>query len=126
MRTYSFREKLLFFAALKNGKLQGVIKLRISRDIASIGAFVVARKFRGTGIGAELLQECERVARKHRCRKIWLWTLSEIPAYRFYRRHGYALEARLKGNWGGKADLCIMSKFLYQSKSIPVTGMKKA
>ena len=109
---YSTHEKKLFFRAVEKGKTIGVVSLRIGRNIANIGAFVVSKSSRGAGAGRMLLEKCEQVAKKNRCKKIWLWTLPSIKAYGFYKRNGYIEEARLEKHWGGKYPVSVMSKFL--------------
>jgi GNAT superfamily N-acetyltransferase len=108
--TYSSKEKKLFFAAKDGRKTVGVVSLRIRDKVAGIGAFVVARNCRETGVGSLLLEKCEEVAKKNKCMKIWLWTLPNIKAYKFYKSRGFKEEARLRKHWGGR-DLCVMSKF---------------
>lgn len=110
-KTYSFKEKKFFFSVVKGKEIVGVVNLRIHRLVANIGAFVVKRNHREKGIGSLLLKKCEETAKKYKCKKIWLWTLPTIKAYKFYKKHGYKEEARLKNHFGGN-DLCIMGKFL--------------
>ncbi len=110
--TFSIREKKLFFKAVEDGKTVGVASLHIGRNVAKIGAFIVAKDRRGAGAGSMLLGRCEAAAKRHKCRKIWLWTFPSSKAYGFYKRKGYAEEARLERQWGGKRTLSVMSKFL--------------
>ncbi len=107
---FSVKEKRMLFAATEGKKTIGAVSLRINGPVASVGAFIVAKGYRGTGVGSRLLQRCEEVAKKHKCKKIWLWTLPNIMAYNFYKKRRYKEEARLKKHFGGK-DLCVMSKF---------------
>ncbi|MFH1221685.1 MAG: GNAT family N-acetyltransferase [Candidatus Micrarchaeota archaeon] len=109
-KTYSFKEKKFLFAAKEKGKTIGVILLRVGHRVASIGAFAVTKGYRKKGVGSKLLEKCEAVARKNRCKKIWLWTVPAMPAYKFYKENGYKEEARLKKHFGGR-DLCVLSKF---------------
>jgi len=111
-KTYSTKEKAYFLSAREGSRIVGAVKLRIGRKVASVGAFAVAKGRRGSGIGTELLERCEEIARKNKCVKIYLWTLPTINAYKFYKSRGYREEAVLKKHWGGKDDLSIMSKFL--------------
>lgn len=109
-KTYSTKDKKIFFAAKEQGKTIGVVSLRIGNKVAGIGAFVVDKGYRQIGVGSKLLEKCESVAKKSKCKKIWLWTLPTINAYEFYKKRGYMEEARLKKHFGGK-DLSVMSKF---------------
>jgi GNAT superfamily N-acetyltransferase len=109
-KTYSIKEKKVFFAVKEGRKTIGVVSLRIGHKVAGIGVFVVAKEHRQSGVGTKLLEKCESVAKKNRCKKIWLWTLPTIKAFEFYKKRGYIEEARLKKHFGGK-DLSVMSKF---------------
>ena len=108
---YSSKEKSFFFAETQGKKIIGTIFLSIYGNVARIGAFIVTKEHRRTGVGSELLGKCEQVAREHKCKKIWLWTLPNIKAYNFYKKMNFIEEARLKNHWANK-DLCAMSKFL--------------
>ncbi|MEW5996865.1 MAG: GNAT family N-acetyltransferase [Candidatus Micrarchaeota archaeon] len=110
-KTFSNKEKRYFLSAKEGGRIVGAISLRVGRKVASVGAFAVAKGRRRSGIGTELLEKCEEMARKNKCVKIYLWTLPTINAYKFYKSRGYKEEARLRKHWGGK-DVCVMSKFL--------------
>lgn len=111
-RTYSSKGKSVLLAAMDKGKMVGAVSVSIDRSIARVGAFAVAKGFTRKGVGSMLLKRCERMAKKAKCRKIWLFTLPGIPAYSFYLKNGYHEEARLRKHWGGKKDLCVMSKFI--------------
>lgn len=110
-RAFKFKEKCLRFGAVDKGKLVGTITLNLGYRIARIGAFAVAKGRRRIGVGSVLIKKCEAIARKNRCRKIWLWTLPNSPAVLFYKKLGFVEEAQLKKQMGGR-DLCVMSKFL--------------
>ncbi|MBU0531885.1 GNAT family N-acetyltransferase [Candidatus Micrarchaeota archaeon] len=109
-KTFSTKERKVFFAAKEGRKTVGGVSPRIGHKVAGIGAFVVAKEHRKSGIGSKLLEKCEAIAKKNKCKKIWLWTLPTIKAYGFYKKRGYVEEARLKKHFGGK-DISVMSKF---------------
>ncbi|MCX6768610.1 MAG: GNAT family N-acetyltransferase [Candidatus Micrarchaeota archaeon] len=111
-KTFSAKERAYFLSVREGSKTVGAVSLHTRGRVASIGAFAVAKGRRGSGVGTELLDKCEAIARKNKCVKIWLWTLHTINAYKFYKSRGYREEARLKKHWGGKDDLSVMSKFL--------------
>lgn len=67
----------------------------------------VAPERRGQGLGTGLLQAFEAHARSRGCRVFYLTTLS-YQAPDFYRRHGYAVLARIDGYPDG------IAKFLMQ------------
>ncbi len=110
--TFCTKEKTVRFRAVEKGKTIGAVSLRIGRNVARIGAFVVTKSRRGAGAGSMLLEKCETVAKKNKCKKIWVQTFPSIKAYGFYRKKGYVEEARLEKHWAGKHPISLMSKFL--------------
>jgi DNA-binding MarR family transcriptional regulator/GNAT superfamily N-acetyltransferase len=61
-----------------------------SRTIAKLRLFIVDPAARGTGIGARLVDECVRFARRARYRTLTLWTQSDLLAARhLYQRAGF-------------------------------------
>jgi len=110
-KTFSCKRKTVLLCVKEKGKVIGAVALRIERTSASLGAFVVGKGCRGKGIGSALVKECESIARKKGCAKLWLFAFPDGAAYKFYKKHGFIEEARLKRHFG-PSDLCFMSKFI--------------
>ncbi len=67
-----------------------VFVVRQSRTIAKLRLFIVDPAVRGSGIGARLVDECIRFARRAGYRTLILWTQSELLAARhLYERAGF-------------------------------------
>ena len=81
--------------AERDGRIVGTVSLvRKSARVAKLRLLIVEPEARGSGLGARLVEECERFARACGYRRIVLWTHANLVAARnIYRRQGYVCEA---------------------------------
>jgi GNAT superfamily N-acetyltransferase len=69
----------------------GIVHHLQSEPYGEIGGFVVSEKFRGTGIGKQLIARAEQWMRDHGLQRALVRSqVSREPAHRFYLREGYA------------------------------------
>ncbi len=85
------------------GIVDGIMKVGTSRDDDrgenefELMAIYVDPNFIGKGIGSELIDECEEIARIRGKDEIVIWVFEKNNAARsFYEKHGYAMDGKKK------------------------------
>jgi len=79
------------FAAFKNNNIIGVGRLQIETDLsARIRYMAIAQEFRKQGIGSNLLEKIEDIARKENVKTCWL--LARDTAASFYLKNNYQMK----------------------------------
>ncbi|MCX5727985.1 MAG: GNAT family N-acetyltransferase [Nitrospirae bacterium] len=72
----------------------GVHKLEGREDIAALWDIRVAPQHRGKGIGSSLIEAALAWSKRHKCRRLKVETQNiNLPACRFYAKHGFTLGA---------------------------------
>ena len=91
-----------WIAALDNENVGCVFLVQDSAKVARIRLLLVDPKARGLGLGARLVDECVRFARRAGYKKITLWTHSVLKAARhIYQKAGFRLmRTERHRSWG--------------------------
>ena len=100
-------------AAYEAEEIVGAAIFRVRGGVAHLKNVISAGARRSRGIGGALVGEFENRARALGCHKLTLTTYHEDQSLRFYRRHGFEIEAVLR-NDAFHVDRCQMVRFLDQ------------
>ena len=80
------------FIAMKDGKLAGLITYNI--DGKECEVVTMNSLIEKIGIGSALIDAVKNVAKKAKCKRLWLITTNDNTlAFRFYQKYGFALVA---------------------------------
>ena len=114
--TWKIRERIIshqpVFVAECNDQIVGTISGYKEHMSMKVESFAVHPQFQRRGIGMQLLEELEALARTYRCHKIYLFTAwSMMDAARLYITLGYEKEGYLRKQFYGE-DLVIFGKCL--------------
>ena len=83
-------ENTIHIGYFNDNKLIGVARLiDLDKDVIHIGRVAIDRKYRGRGIGHELIIGCESIAQQILKRKIIIELSAQIQAENFYKSLGY-------------------------------------
>ena len=99
--------------AVQEGKIVGFIVSEENPPLAHIITLDVDEKVRRQGVGTALLQKNESNLAARGVRSILLETaITNEAAVAFWQRHGYRIQATLKGYYLGRLDAYEMRKIL--------------
>ena len=86
-------ERATHFVAYIHGKMVGTARLVIKRRWAKIGRMAVLKRYRGKGVGKELLTRSVGLARKKGAKGIFLH--AQAPVVGFYEKRGFRCLGRV-------------------------------
>ncbi|MCD9496700.1 GNAT family N-acetyltransferase [Photobacterium carnosum] len=84
---------LVNFDILFNGKIVGAIRLAFDNDSCYVRDLQVSQMYQNKGIGAEALNECERLAFEFGVNRLRLRVFKISPAFHLYERAGFAIDS---------------------------------
>lgn len=103
VNNYDAKRERCWIADMEGEPAGCIMLVKDSADVARIRLLLVDPKARGLGLGARLVDECVRFARKAGYRKVTLWTHSVLTAARhIYEKAGFTLTASEKRHSWGK------------------------
>lgn len=103
--------KKFIFKASENGKIVGVTEGKFEAGVVYISTLIVAKGKRRQGIGEMLAKRVEKFGRDLGTHKIFLFTMEEWEAGRFYEKLGYKKTGNLPHHYL-KRNFTIYSKLI--------------
>jgi predicted GNAT family N-acyltransferase len=80
-------KRAIHFLAEVDGDVVGTARLVMGRRGAKIGRMAVLKRYRGRGVGKELLKRAVRFARRHGIHRVYLH--AQVPVIGFYEKIGF-------------------------------------
>ena len=104
IENYDAKRERCWIAERDGEAIGSVFLVKQSKTTAKLRLLLVEPKARGLGIGARLVSECVRFARRAGYKKIVLWTQSELHTARhLYEQAGFKrVEQKPHQSWGRK------------------------
>lgn len=98
-------------AALDEKRIVGYLNMEFKAGVVRIKNIIVTKEKRGLGIGKQLMQKVEQLAKKNGLHKIYLETGKNWQSVEFYKSVGYQITGELR-NHHHHHDFVIFTKFI--------------
>jgi ribosomal protein S18 acetylase RimI-like enzyme len=82
IQSFEPKKDRIWLAETRNRIIGSIAIVRCSKLEAQLRWFLVHPKYRGRGIGKELLKEAVRFSKRRKYKTVFLWTTSELDAAR--------------------------------------------
>ncbi|MGI9104068.1 MAG: GNAT family N-acetyltransferase [Terriglobales bacterium] len=84
-----------------------------ARGMGHVVTIDVLPQARRSGVGSQLMNECERRLSSMGCKSVYLeMAVDNAPALRFYKRHGYSILKTIPRYYNGELDAFLLGKDL--------------
>lgn len=110
-RSMNWNEQKFHLKVVKNAKIVAYINFKIEAGVCTIENLIVAEDHQRQGIGRQLMQEVEKIAKKSKVHKITLSTGQGWPSEKFYQSQGFT-QINILEKHSFKKNHVIYSKFI--------------
>lgn len=104
-------KRKFIFKATENGKIIGTVKGKFEAGVIFVETLIVAKDKRKGGIGRKLMEKVREFGKQLDAHKIFLFTMEEWRASKFYEALGFKKTGNLPSHYL-KRDFVIYSKLL--------------
>lgn len=104
-------KRKFIFKATENGKIIGTVKGKFVAGVIFVETLIVAKDKRERGVGRKLMERVEEFGKQFAAHKIFLFTMEEWQASKFYEALGFKKTGKLLNHYL-KRDFVIYSKLL--------------
>ncbi len=81
-----------YFLIINDEEFLGGLSLRLNKNECELEAIAIKPRFQRSGVGSQLLEFAENLAKEKECRKIWCYSLESYNIGKFYQKHGWQQE----------------------------------
>jgi ribosomal protein S18 acetylase RimI-like enzyme len=110
-RVINFKSHSFVLEAREGDKIIGTLNCKITAGVAHIGTLIVAKNERNNGVGKQLVERAEKIAKSRKVHKIYLSTGEKWSAVKFYEAIEYKITGKLP-KYYFKQDYVELSKFI--------------
>jgi ribosomal protein S18 acetylase RimI-like enzyme len=110
-RMVDWKKEKQILQAIENEVLVGVLELIIQAGVMHIESVIVKKDKQGQGIGKQLMEKAEAIAKENKLHKLYLETGKNWKATTFYENLSYEKTGDLPKHFKGQ-DYVEYSKFL--------------
>lgn len=106
-----WKKKYFTIKAYDDNTTVGTLRIELTAGVVYVIAIIISSRHRKKGIGKMLMQKAEEIAIENGAHKIYLDTVKDWEAFKFYKTLGYKITSDLPNHYF-HLDFIEMTKFI--------------